>query len=119
MVPSLFSNYTFSLGVTSPVVNLVVLERLEALTNPVERFAFFRANKERIYAEFQKRQLAERRARKEHTRTDLERWLSKGVASANEVAQVLKLSASMLSQVRAGTRCLSSENTQLLKLLTK
>ena len=93
----------------------MILEQLEAIINPVERFAFFRANRERIFIEFRQRQLANKR----DVRTNLELWLSKGVANAGEVAEVLRLSASMLSQVRSGTRCLSSENTQLLKLLTK
>ena len=90
-----------------------------AIRNPVERFAFFRAHQAEIYTEFRALQLAERLAKKDDVRTDIERWLARGVANAGDMAQVLKLSASMLSQVRSGTRFLSAENAQLLKLLTK
>jgi hypothetical protein len=88
-------NYAFG-ATSSHVVNFVVLERLEAITNPVERFAFFRANRAEIITEFQQRQLAE----KQDTRTNIERWLAQGVANAGETAEVLRLSAAMLSQVR-------------------
>ena len=97
----------------------MVLEQLTAITNPVERFAFIQANRERIYTEFQALQRAERKARTEDTRTTLETWLRQGVGNASEMAQVLRLSQSMLSQVRSGTRFLSAENAQLLKILTK
>jgi len=92
-----------------------VLKRLETITNPVERFTFFRVNRAEIIAEFRQRQLSEKR----DVRTDIEKRLSRGVANAAETAEVLKLSSSMLSQVRSGTRFLSAENMQLLKLLTK
>jgi hypothetical protein len=72
-------------------------------------------NRAEIIAEFRQRQLSEKR----DVRTDIEKRLSRGVANAAETAEVLKLSSSMLSQVRSGTRFLSAENMQLLKLLTK
>jgi len=94
---------------------VTILERIEAIENPVERFEYFRAHRAEIATALRRRQLVETHG----VRTDIERWLSQRVASAAQTAQVLKLSASMLSQVRSGSRNLSCENTQLLKLLTK
>jgi hypothetical protein len=93
----------------------MVLQILEGIADHRKRFEYYKQHRQEIALELQLRAVREQRT----MRTDLEKFLNRDIASQQELAQVMQLSESMLSQVKSGYRCLSSENLAKLKLLVK
>jgi hypothetical protein len=91
----------------------MVLEILDGIRDHRKRFQYYKEHRQEIAEALQQQAAKEQ----EGLRTDLEKFLNRGISSQQELAQIMQLSESMLSQVKSGYRTFSSENLAKLKLI--
>ena len=91
----------------------MVLEILYSIADHRKRFENYKQHRQEIAEALQLRAVQEQ----QNLRTDLEKWLARRIGTQQEVAEVMELSEAMLSSVKTGYRCFSSENVAKFKLI--